>query len=172
MILIVSVALLDRLFLGPVLDKLKGIEEAIVQQEESIVRDLRFLYYKDKINNESELFEKYFTREVDDDDVVNAEFLRTIEKLATKSKVSLVKSNPSEIKKQKKYIEYYANLDCVGPLEDVINFMHEINSTDELLKVVQFHMTPKRGATHDVNVSMTIVKMIINPDMSLEVTTP
>ena len=163
-VLIVTGAVLDRVFLGPVLDKLKGIDEKIKEQENSINRDNRFLSYKDKIVKESQVFDKFITQNVADDDVVNATFLSTIEKLATQSKVNLIKSTPSEAKKEKKYLQYYANLDCIGALSDVVSFMHVINSSDDLLNVVKFNMTPKRGTLDEVNVSMSIMKLIITPD--------
>ena len=164
-VLVVGLALVDRLFLGPVLERLKTIDEEIMQQEENTRRDLRFLTYKDKILQNSQSFSKYFTKGKKDDDVINAEFLSTIEKLATQSKVNLVKSNPSEAKKEKMFAQYFANLDCNGQLKDVVTFMHMINAHDELLKITRLNMTPKKGAEGEVNASMTVAKMIINPDI-------
>jgi len=165
----VLLALLDRLFLGPVLGKLKMINTEIARQEVSIKGDQKILLYKDRIIDESDAFSKYFVKVVQDDDVVNADFLSEVEKLATQSKVSLVKSNPSEKKTYKDYIEYYANLDCIGDLKDVITFMHLINSTESLLKVVKFNMNPKRGEGDEVNTSMTIVKMLMPPSKPQQV---
>ncbi|VAX35341.1 hypothetical protein MNBD_UNCLBAC01-24 [hydrothermal vent metagenome] len=158
---VVLVALLDRLFLGPVLAKLKAIDAETAQQKISIEGDLKILSYKNKILQKNKVFSKYFLKDVPDDDVVNAEFLSKVERLATQSKVSLVKSNPSEKRKYKEYVEYYANLDCTGDLKDIITFMHLINSTEDLLKVNKFNMAPKRGTPNEVNVSMTIVKLMM-----------
>jgi len=170
-LLIVSLAFLDRLFLGPVLDRLQTIDEEIERQRNGIIRDLRLLSYKDHIIQEGEAYNKYFTSGMKDVDVVNAEFLQAIERLASQAKVNLVKSNPTESKKLKRYTEYYANLDLNGPLENVVTFMHMVNTSDELLKVVRFSMTPKRGA-NEVNSSMTIVRLIIAPELSDDSTNP
>lgn len=168
-VLFVLLACFDRLFLGPVLGKLSTIDNEISIQEQSVVRDLRFLTYKDKIVRELKTFEKYIHKGQKDDDVINADFLSVVERLATKTKVNLVKSNPSEIKHEKDLDKYYANLDCVGTLEDVLTFMHEINSTEELLKVVKFNMSPKRGVENTVNVSMSVVKVAINSRETKEI---
>ena len=160
----VLLALFDRLFLGPVLDKIDMIDQDIAQQEVIIKSDLKIISSKDKIINESKSFSKYFVKTVKDDDVINAEFLSTIERIATSSKVTLVKSNPSETKKHKDYIEYFASLDCSGKLEDMVTFMHKINATDDLLKVAKLNLSPKRGALNEVNASMTIGKLIISQD--------
>jgi len=159
----VLVAVFDRLFLGKVLERINAIEEKIHQQETSIIRDLRFLSYKDRIIRESQYFKKYFIDEIEDSDVINAEFLGELEKLASASNVNLTKSTPADINTQKKYTEYYADLDCVGKLEDMIAFMHAINTNDDLLKVSKFNMTSKRGADNQVNASMLIVKLIMHP---------
>ena len=161
---VVSLALVDRLFFGPILDKINFLNEEIALQKESISRDLKFLGYNDRILKNSQVFSKYFSQVSKDEDVVNAEFLSLIERLASQAKVNLVKSNPAEGKKEKNYSEYAANLDCSGQLKDVISFMHFINSSEELLKITRFNMSPKRGVDGEVNASMTVAKMIVNPD--------
>lgn len=169
-VLIVLLALLDGLLFRPSLERLKNIDDEISKQESSVAQDLRFLVYKDKILQESQVFSKFYTDNVQDDDVVNAAFLSMIEKIATKENITLVKSNPSPSKKQKRYIEYYADLDCTGQLKDMISFMHAINSSDELLKVVKFNVAPKKGAANEVTTSMTVVKLVISPRLTIDTT--
>lgn len=158
---IVLTALFDRLFFGPVLNKIDATRDAIKCQEKGIRSDLRILLYKNSIIEENEMFSRYFTDEISDDDVLNTEFLSVIEKLATKAKVNLVKSSPSLTKKEKRFVKYYADLDCSGALEDMVTFMHLINSNEELLKIVKFKIIPKRGQDNNVNASMSVIKMII-----------
>lgn len=161
--LILSLALLDRLFFGPVFQKLKVVDDEIKSQEISIKRDLRFLSYKEKIKSESKAFDKYFVKKLLEDDVVNAEFLRKVEELASESAVNLVKSNPADPKKQKDSMEYYVSLDCTGTLENMIKFMHLVNTTEDLLKVIKFNMSPQKGTANEVNTSMIISKLIMYP---------
>ena len=167
-ILIVSIAVLDRVFLGPILGKLKDIDDKIAEQKNGIMRDKRLLSYKDKIMKESDVFDKYISKDTADDDLVNAGFLRLVEKLATESKVNLIKSTPAEAKKEKKYLKYYTNLDCSGSFADVVSFMHAINSSDDLLKIVKFNLTPKRGTVDEVNISMSVMKFIISSSDRIE----
>ena len=60
-------------------------------------------------------------------------------------------------------MEYYVNLDCTGTLENMIKFMHLVNSTEDLLKVIKFNMSPQKGTSNEVNTSMTISKLIMYP---------
>ena len=164
-IAIVLLAFFDNLFLRPSLGKLNELNDLIEQQEDRIIRDLRILSYKKEILKEKKAYDKYFIEEMGNDDVINADFLAIIERLSVDNKVKLVKSGPSEIKKYKKYIEYYANIDCIGTMDDVISFIHAINSTDELLKVVSLIMLPKRGTPRDVSATMAVSKLFISLDM-------
>ena len=164
-VIFVILALADRLLLGPFLSKKEDIENKIAQQKMTVTNDLKFLSHKNKIEKQDKDLRKYYVEKVTDEHVINAEFLSLVEKLATQSQVVLVKSNPSESKKEKDHIKYFANLDCVGELENVIGFMHAINSTDELLKIDRFSLAPKKGGTpNEVNASMTIVKLVVVPN--------
>lgn len=160
--IVVCLAMLDRLFLNPVMGHLKVLDKKIEEEKMAIMRDRRILSYETKIKNDSEVFNKYFSASVPDDDVVNNEFFRLIERLASQSNVSLIKSNPSHIDKDDQLNEYFASVDANGKLEDVMSFMHTVNTTEDLLKVTEFNMTPQRGQENTVKVSMTIVKVIVH----------
>ncbi|MCA9408893.1 MAG: hypothetical protein KC733_09395 [Candidatus Omnitrophica bacterium] len=163
---IVLLALFDRLLLGPSLNKIKFLDEEIIREEAAVKRDLRILSYKDNILKEQQIMDKFLLEEIPDDDVINNQFFSIVEKLATQANVNLIKGSPDEPRKNKDYIEYVANLDCSGDLKDVINFMHLINSTDDLLKVVRFNMTPKRGTPDGVTASLTVIKMVMDKNMT------
>ncbi len=159
---IVCITLFERLFFGPVFNNLADIKNQIKQKKVNIVRNLRILSYEDQIIEKFNLFKKYFVDNPGEDSDINAEFMRTIERLSTNSNIKVVKSNAAEIIKKDRYSEYYANLDCTGTLKNMISFIHSINSTDTLLKVVKLDLTPKRGESEDMTASMTIVKMLIS----------
>ena len=161
---VVLVALLDRLLIGPGLDKLKDLDQEINNQRTSISRDLRFLTYKTKIDKEIDAFRKFIPQKAMAEDDINTDFFSRVEKLANQTNVKLVKSNPGPGKKEKEYSEYYADVECAGSLKDVISFMHAVNSSDDLFKIVKFNMTPRKGSPSDVSTSMTVVKLVINPD--------
>lgn len=162
----VVLAAVDRLYLGPIIEKINFTNEQIKQQEFNIRNDMRFLAHKGKIEKDYKEYGKYFVEKLPDNDVINAEFLSTVEQLATKSNVTLIKSNPADTQKDKEYVKYYANLDCSGELKNIIEFMYMLNSTEDLLKVVDFTMAPKRGSEGEVNASMTIVKLMMGANIA------
>ena len=164
MVVVLTIAIIDRLFIGPVNNHINKLSNEIEQQKNIVNQDYDLLSRKDEIERKMKTFKQYFTKAVEDEDVVTAGFLEKVESLATQSQVNLVKSNPSDSKKEENYSQYSVNLDCMGDLKNVVEFMHLINSTDELLKISQFNMTPKRGSKTEVNASMTVTKLIVNPN--------
>ncbi len=153
----------DILFFHPLQNKIVELEEKISDEKSIIRSDALFLSHKEIILKDKETFSKYIPAKAEEDDEINRDFLRGIEELASKAKVDLIKSNPSATSKQKKYTEYFADLDCAGELKDVVSFMHSINSADDLLKIVKFNMSPKRGSASEVNVSITVSKLVMSP---------
>ncbi len=161
-ILCVSIAALDRLLIAPGLESLKSSNDEIAKQEKIIKADLRLLSNQDNIKAREEVFSKFYQDKILANDVVNRGLLSSIERMASKSKVTITKSNPTEIKKQKRTIEYYANLDCTGELQNMIDFMYAVNSSDDLLKIIRFDLMPKKGTENEVSASMSVVKLVMS----------
>ncbi len=159
----IVLALFDLLFLRPVLSKLKTLDEEIFETENSVKRDSRFLAYRDRILAEREAFRSFYSAEIQTPEQIKAAFLQKIVTLAEESKINLAKLAPSGENAKKGFIKYYADLECTGSLEDLIKFMHKVDGTDDLLKVVKVNFTGK-AAAKDVSASMSVVKVILDPE--------
>ncbi len=158
----VVLTLLDRVFFGPVMDRLQTLDKQIEEQKNIIKRDMRFLTYKDYILKESETYQHYFPKKDQTEEEIIAAFLKEIESRASKTGVNIIQVKPSESRHFKGYIEYYANLNAEGKLEDTIAFMHSIDSSPELLKVTKLNMSPKRASATEVVSAMVVKKMIVD----------
>ncbi|MDE2028176.1 MAG: type 4a pilus biogenesis protein PilO [Candidatus Omnitrophica bacterium] len=159
-VVIVIVALFDRLLIGPTMSRLSSIDEDIAKQEDVIKQDLRFLGYKDRIKQETKEIAPYLTAVKLGDNETIAAFLNKIQTLAGASKVNLSKINPSAGQQEAQYWKYQADLECTGNLSDVITFMHAINSDKELMKVDKFSLTGKKDSG-DVKASMTVERIVV-----------
>jgi len=159
----VVLAMFDMLFLRPFLSKLSEYDNEIFEKTNSIKQDVRFLSYREKIMMERKEFSVYETGEAMEVDKLIASFLETIELIASKAKINLVKLNPSEVTPKKGFVLYYANLECSGKLSDIVTFIHNIDVTNNLLKVVKINMTGKKASAEEVNVSMKVAKLVIDP---------
>ena len=160
-VVIVIVALFDRLLIGPTMSRLSSINEDITKEEATIKQDMRFLSYKDRIIKESQEIDPYLTKNVTTDEEMVAAFLRKIESLAADAKVTLIKINPASPQQDAEYWKYQADLECSGNLADVISFMHLINSATDLMKVDKFDFSGKKSDTDEIKATMTVEKVVI-----------
>lgn len=158
---IVLLATYDRLLVGPALSSLERLDEKIAQEEGVVKSNLKYLSYKSRIERELNAFDKFILSGPVDNKEVNSNFLGVVETISGQTKVDITRSTVTDTKEQMGSTEYFANVDCSGTLDDVIAFMHAINSTDELLKIVRFRMTPRRGEEGSVTVSLVISKLVV-----------
>ena len=165
---IVFLMVLDRAFLGPVLSRMKSLDAEIAQQKSVIQRDLRFLSYKDRILKENETLKSYYENETKTVEEIIAVFLKNLEMMATQSKVNLIKVAPTDSKQKKGYIEYYASLECEGFLENLVTFMHAIDTSDDLLKIIKVDMGLKRASGEEILCNMVVAKIIIDSDKEFD----
>ena len=159
---LVVVAILDRVFLGPVTSRLNSLEEEIDQEKSVIKRDQRFLSYKDKILSENKEFSPYFANPSQTQEEIIAAFLKKIEMLASESKVNLARVTPAGSQQKTGYMEHYADLECDGELENISKFMYAIETSPDLLKIIKINISPKKAGSSEVRSTMTITKMIID----------
>jgi hypothetical protein len=175
-IIIVIAALFDRLLIGPTMSRLSSIEEDITKEEASIKQDMRFLGYKDRIAQESKEIDPYLTKNMSTDEEMIAGFLKKIESLASKTKVTLIKVNPAPGEQDAEYWKYQADLECSGNLADVVSFMHAVNSDTNLMKVLKFNFSAKKSDTDEIKATMTIEKIVVTakpmPPKASDATTP
>ena len=162
--IVLFMVFLDRFFFGPALENLKSIEEDIRDKENSLKRYLRFLSYKDQISKERDMLEKYYAKKQLNSGEIKEIFLNKVEMLAHQANISSIRVTPSEGEKKKDYTEYFANLECLGKFKDILTFMHAIDSSEELMKIVKFSMNAKKAGSDELTVSMTVSKIIVESE--------
>lgn len=158
----VVAALFDLLFLQPVLSRMKHIDEEIGEKRNSIVQDIRYLSYRDRILQERREFERFQTGQNAEEDKIIADFLTTIQAIAADSSVAWTKLNPGGKEQKKGYIEYYAEMECEGKLKDMVKFMYEVDTTDNLLRIVKVNLTAAKASPDSVKANMKVGKLIID----------
>ncbi|MBI3602316.1 MAG: type 4a pilus biogenesis protein PilO [Candidatus Omnitrophica bacterium] len=160
-LMIVVAALFDRLLIDPTMSWLSTIDEQIRKEEEAIKQNVHFLSYKDKILRESQAVDPYVTHHLPKEEEIIAAFLKKIEIVATKANVTLVKVTPSAAQQEPYDLKYSADVECSGQLTDVVTFMHLVNSSNELTKVVKFNLGSPKAETDEIKATMTISKIIV-----------
>ncbi|MBF0490418.1 MAG: hypothetical protein HQL15_07325 [Candidatus Omnitrophica bacterium] len=160
-LIIVIVALFDRLLIGPTMSRLASIDEETAKEEQSIKEDLRFLNYKDKILKESKDVAPYLTDKLPPESEISTALLKKIEIIATKANIVLSKEVLSNTPQDPNNPKYSADIECTGDLKSIVNFMHLVNTSEELIKVVKFNLGSKKTDSDDIKATMTIAKIIV-----------
>ena len=157
-----ALAILDRVFLGPISAQIRNLDSDIKREQGEIKKDLRFLAYKNRILEEQDAFASYFETKSSTEEEMIAEFLKKIEILATEANITLNRVTPTEGKQKKGYREYQASLDCVGELANVVKFIHLLDSSKDLLKTEKLSISAKKSETDEVTVNLMVAKIIVD----------
>ncbi len=160
-LIFIVAALFDRLLIGPTMSRMAAIDQDIVKEESVIKQDMHFLQYKDKIMKEGQALDAYVAKDSTVAEEVIAAFLKKLDVIAAKANVTIGKVTPSAGVVERDYVKYQADLECSGVLADVVTFMHMLDSSDELTKVVRFNFSSKKADTDEIKASMSVVKAVI-----------
>ena len=154
----VSLMLLDRLIISPVFHKIGSLENEIRERELSVKKNIRILSQKDKIVKESSKYTPFFNKTKSEEEEVTS-VLKEIENLANKSSVYLVDMKPGGVKKACDAKKYIINLSCEAQLEQLTQFMYDVENSKELLMVEKYEISPKSKESSVARCSMTISKI-------------
>ncbi len=160
-LIVLLVALFDRLLISPTMSKLSSIDQEITKEENVIRQDLRFLRQKDRVIKQAQAYEPFLTEKILSDDEMIAAFLKRLEVMANKANVTIIKVTPSSAVKEEKMSKLQADLECSGNLTDVVNFMHLLEISQDLMKISKYSLGSKKSDTDEVKATMTVVKAVI-----------
>jgi hypothetical protein len=169
--LVVLVALFDRLLVAPSMNRLHDIDDSIAKEERVVEQNMRFLTHEDRIVKEAAMFRDYYAKNVRSEEEIIADFLKKVEFLATQAQVTLAKVSPDGQDVQKNYLKYFVTLDCSGKLENIANFIYNVNNSPELLKVEKMNLLANAREAEKIQATITISKMIMGADPAAEAKT-
>ncbi|MGE0269551.1 MAG: hypothetical protein AB7S78_13965 [Candidatus Omnitrophota bacterium] len=152
------------LYVKPITKKIAEIENKIKLQETQVRNDLSYLANREQIIKERESYAQYIPKELGNKDDIESGIYKALEQLTSESNLNLEKSQLGETSIDETHFRYHANLSCSGELNDMISFMHLLNTSDDLFKITGFTMSPKRGAENEVTTSITVEKLVVKPD--------
>lgn len=157
---IAAFTFIDRLIIAPVVFKVNSLNRQISEQEAGIKQGLRILSQKDKIASENTKLKSYLVSFKSQEEEVTAA-LKEIEGLANKNSVYVVDMKPGAVKEAEATKKYYINLECEGQMEQLVKFMYDIESSNQLFSVDKYEITPKYKESSVAKCSMSISKIVI-----------
>jgi hypothetical protein len=149
-----SMVLFERLMINPIYSKIKSFNEEINN------KSLRILAQKDKISAESQEYSSFVTKGVSEEEEFTS-FLRDVEDLANKNSVYLVDLKPGGAKEVGSAKKYIVLLNCEAQMEQIVNFMFNIENSDKLLTIEKYQINPKSKESTVAQCNMAISKIVM-----------
>ena len=157
-VFIISLVFLDRLIIGPIFHRISSLEDEIRDKESNIKKNMRILSQKDKIIAESAKYASFFKESKSEGEEITVT-LKEVENLASKNSVYLIDMKPAGIKKTGSYRKYEVNLSCEAQMEQLAQFMYDIENSPALLTIEKYEIGPKSKESSVARCSMSISKI-------------
>lgn len=156
----VSLMSLDRLIISPVYLRMRELNKEIQEEEAEIKKNLRILALKDKISAESAKFASFSNSAKSEEEEMTS-ILKEVENLANKTSVYLVDMKPGGVKEAGASKKYLVNLNCEGQMDQIVNFMYEIENSNKLLTIEKYQISPKTKESSVTACVFSISKALI-----------
>ena len=150
---IITLFLVDRFIFSMMLGQINQLDERINVLKNELTDNKMILSYKDKINKESEIYEKYLAKE--DDPAL--ELQKIVSTLADQSELASPEYKPGTLKDNK----YTVLLSAGGTMKKVVNFMYNLNTVQSLLKVEKIDLSPKTAKSETLKIYILISKAVV-----------
>jgi Tfp pilus assembly protein PilO len=156
----IALTLLDRLIIEPIFSKMQSLDKEIQEKEAAIRRNTHIVVQKDRILAEVAKYTSFLSTAKSEDEEITS-FLKEIENLADKSSVYLVDMKPAGVKDLSSSKKYLLNLNCEAQMEQLADFMYNIENSNKLLTIDKYQISPKSKESSIAKCSISISKMVI-----------
>ena len=160
-LLLVGFAFVDRVIVMPIATTLSSLSQNVREQESSIKKSMNVLLHKDTILAESKEYMSYSVEAKNPEEEMVG-LLKEVESVAEKSGVSLIYVKPGTVKEENEVKKYYANLECEAPMEQVATFFHDIESSNQLIKIEKYQIQPKSKDSSIARSTVSVYKTVLS----------
>jgi len=158
---IVFLAILDNLFISPIFSKIQNLNKDIEDLELKIKNSLKILSQKDRILNEGKRYGSFLSSGKTEEEEITS-LLKEVESIADQSKLYIVDMKPLPVEVEGYIKKYLVTLNSEGNMENIINFIYNIENSNELLLIVEkYQITLKSKETNTAQLAITISKTVI-----------
>ena len=162
--LLVLMAVMDRLVLGPVLAQQKLLEGEVTTKLQTIKRSRRIIAFKDSIVKEYEKYHDYLdTGEKSKEEIVSA-LLREIETIAAQKSITISNIQPGDVHQNPVMDEYETSLECMGKLRNLLEFMQALEESDFLFQITKYLMSPKSKGSDIMKADISMSRIFITAE--------
>lgn len=163
-VICVSIALMDRLMLGPFWSQMSYMEAEGKAKKENILRNKRILSFQAQIVDEYLKYSTYLdTGEMTQEQIIAA-LLKKIETLAAQQTVTITNIRPGDLEEKPIYRVYKTSIDCEGQLSNVLAFINLLEQSDFLFQVERYTMGPKSKGSDIIKCGLDIARVLISAE--------
>ena len=159
-VFLISLVIFDRLLISPTFSKIRSLNEEITQEKAKIRKNLHILAQKDTITAESNKFNSFFETAKPEDEEMTS-ILKEVEQVANKNSVYLIDLKPGGLKGSGPAKKYLINLTLEAQMEQIVDFMFDIESSNRLLAVEKYQLEPKSRESSVARCAMVISKTFV-----------
>lgn len=155
----VSLTLLDQLVVSPIFSRIKFLDTEIKDREALIRNSLKILTQKEKILSARNKY-SYLSSSFTSSDTEVTSLLKEIEGMSNKSSIYLVDMKPAAVKGGSSE-RFMISLSCEAQMEQLVDFMYNIENSDKLLMIEKYQISPKSKESTVAKCGMSISKIVI-----------
>lgn len=154
----VSLTLIDRMIISPISGKLKALDDEIKQKRQEIARASAIVSQKEKISRANDNLSAYKTGSLPGEEEMTS-LLKEIEVMANKSSVYLIDLKPAGSRGSGLVKRYLISLNCEAQMEQLVDFMYNIESSSRLLTIEKYQISPKSKESSVARCNMSLSKL-------------
>ena len=156
----VLLAIVDRLVLAPILDKLRSFDAEIRTTEDQMYKDIRIAAQKERIEAEEKKFPLTVVS-VRSEEEETAGLLQTIETLASGATVQITDLKPGGTQLEGPVKKYLVSISCEAEMPQLVQFFHSLESSDSLIQISSFSFTPKGRQSKVTRCELMLMKITL-----------
>ena len=157
---VLSVTLADRLIISPIIDSIKNLNVSIADKETEIRKSMRILSYKEVIDADGKKYGALMQSQKTEDEEITS-ILKEIESLGSKSGIDLVDMKPAGTEQSGATKKYLINLNCEAEMEEFVDFLYNVETSNKLLTVEKFQVSPVSKDSSTARCKLTVSKSVI-----------
>jgi len=158
---VVVILLMDRLIINPVYSHISSLNRQISDKEKTVARNMMIVAKKDRINDELKRYDSFFHSAASDEEN-SMNLMKEIEAIANKSSIYIIDMKPSGVREDKdKMKKFLVAISCEGQMEQLMDFMYNVENASTLMSVDRYQITPKSQDTSIVSCTIVVSRMVI-----------
>lgn len=160
-VIIGLITLLDRIIITPTYKNILKLEQEINAAEAQLSNDQSVLNQKEDVTREYQKYVRYTRRVARSDEEEMATLEETITAQADSFGVYVVNKKQPTVSETDYYREYHIEIEVEGEMESLVNFLHHLYKSEQLLRAEKITLSLKGKDSLVVKATISITKISI-----------